>query len=90
MEIPAQLRTDRAQHPPHNIFQKLVEYEREPAMGQALENGFGLALMTRVTSAAKGLATPILDEIQDIRGDGEGGIIATVKCVAHAEFVAAS
>ena len=43
--------------------------------------------MQRVPCGAKGLATPILDEVQEMANEDEVMIIATVKCVAQAEAV---
>ena len=88
--VPAQLGIDPAQYIPPNNFQKLARYEGEPALGKAIEKGNGLGVMQRVPCGAKGLATPILDEVQEMPTEDEVIIIARVKCVAHAAAVQGS
>ena len=56
-------------------------------MAEEIDEGFGLGVRNRFPCVVKGLETPILDEIHDLPGEQEAVIIATVKCVAHADAV---
>ena len=86
-EVSAQLGINLEEHRPINNFQKLPAYEKEPLIAEAIDEGLGLCMMTRVTCAATGLATPILDEIREMSGEQEAVFIATVKSVTHAYAV---
>ena len=59
-------------------------------MEKAIDEAFGVGVIQRVACSAKGLVTPILEEIQKMRGEQEVVILATVKCVAHADAVEGS
>ena len=85
--VPAKLEIDHVQHIPVNNFQKLARYEQDALVGEALDEGYGLTVIQRVHGGAKGLSTPIFDEVQEMPTEDEVVIIATVKCVAHAVAV---
>ena len=78
----AQLGIDLAQQVPHNNFQKLPQYEREPLIGEAIDFGYGLGGMQHVPCGAQGLATQYLEEIQESPGEEQAVIVATLKCGA--------
>ena len=59
-------------------------------MGEAINDGYGLGVMQRVPCAANGLATIILDEIQQRPSEEDAILIAIAKCVPHAVSVEGS
>ena len=59
-EVNAQLGIDPEEHEPVTNFWKLPAYEKEPLMAEAIDEGFGLSVMSSVPCAAKGLATSII------------------------------
>ena len=88
--VPALLGIDPAQQTPHNNLQKLPRYECEPLLGEAIHQGYGLGIRLPVHCPAPRLASPNLDEIQEMPNQDQAVLIATLKCVAHAEAVEGS
>ena len=56
-------------------------------MAEAIDFGYGLGVMQQVPCGAQGLATQYSEEIQESSGEDQAVIVATVKCVAHADAV---
>ena len=77
-------------HVPHNIRQALPPYELEPLPRQAIDDGSGLSVMQEIPCGVASLATPYLREMQASPEERNAVIIATVKCLAHANAVTAS
>ena len=90
-EAAEEVQSQQVIHPnqdvPHNNFQNLSQYVQEALLAEAINEGYGLAVMQKVLCAASGLATPILDEISEMPSEEEAIIIARVKCVAHSDAV---
>ena len=54
-------------------------------MGEPSIEGYGVRVLQPEPCAVKGLATPILDGLQEMPNENEAIIVATVKCVAPAD-----
>ena len=61
-----------------------------PLPTDAIDHGYGIGVMQRIPRGAKALATPYLHEIQESPDAEYAVILATVKCVAHADAVEGS
>ena len=88
--VPAHLGIDPAYYAPNNNFQQLARYEEEPLPTDAIDDGYGIGVMQQIPCGAKGLATPYLDQIHNTPDAEYAVILATVKCVAHADAVEGS
>ena len=87
LEAPAQLCIDPVQDIPTNNFQKLPGYEGDPLFGYGIYDGYALGVFQPVPCWAKGLVTPILDDVQEMPNEDEAIIITILKCAAQAESV---
>ena len=85
--VPTQLGKDPTHHGPNTHFQKLKLYEKGPLPTDGIDNGFGIGVMRRIPCVAKALATPYVNEMQESPDAEYAVILATVKCVAHADAV---
>ena len=56
-------------------------------MREAINDGYGVGVRQRVPCGGKGLATPILDQVQEMPNEDEEIIIATGKWSGHADAV---
>ena len=81
-EVPTQLSINPTQYLPRKNFMKVPHYQRESFMVEEINEEYGLGVMQ--PGAANGLATPILEEVQEMPNEVIAIIIATVKCVAPA------
>ena len=54
-------------------------------MGEPSIEGYGVRVLQPEPCAVKGLATPILDGLQEMPNENEAIIVATVKCVSPAD-----
>ena len=87
---PGELGIDPDSHVPQSTRQQLPQYEFEPLPRAAIDNGYGLGIMQETPCSVPSLASPYLMEMQASPEERSAVIIATVKCVAHAEAVEAS
>ena len=85
--VSTQLGMNPAEQRPVNTFQKFARYQGEHLLGEGINEGSGLCVMQRLPCAANGLAILILDEVQDMPTEDDVVLIATGKCVAHADAV---
>ena len=87
---PSELGIDPDSHVPHNIRQELSPYEFEPLPRRAIDDGYGLSVMQENPCSVASLASPYLMEMQASPDERNAIIVATGKCVAHADAVEAS
>ena len=88
--VPAKLGIDPTRHAPNNNFQRVEPYEDVPLPTNAIDLGYGLGVMQQIQCRANALATQYLQEIQESPVAEYAVILATVKCVLHADAVEGS
>ena len=85
--VPAQLAIDLTLQSPNNNFQQLATYEQASLPTAAIDLGYGIGLIQQIPCGGNPLATPNLSEIHETPYAEYAVILATVKCVAHADAV---
>ena len=83
--VPDQLGKEPTHHAPNNNFQQVKPYEKVSLPTDAIDLGYGIGVMQRIPCGAKALDTPYLNEIQESPDAEYAVILATGKCVAHAD-----
>ena len=86
-EDPANLGIDPALRVSYNNFHQLARYSEEALPSAANDVGYGICVMQQIQSGAIALATPYLEEIQNMPDAHVAQNLATVNCVAHADAV---